>query len=229
MKILFLVENRSRDPELRSAWGLSILVEVKGCRILFDVGPSASTLLHNAEKLGVDLGKIDAVFISHLHYDHCGALNELLRLGALPRDIPVFLPEPGGYPNEVVCNSKTPVLGLGWSTGAMNVVTLREHALVIPCNGNAIAVLVGCSHPGLANIVTKALEISSAKHIKLLAGGFHMGSYEAARVAEKIGGLSIEIMIPAHCTSDGAIAVFREKLSGRCRVLDPYVGLSIEV
>jgi 7,8-dihydropterin-6-yl-methyl-4-(beta-D-ribofuranosyl)aminobenzene 5'-phosphate synthase len=43
-------------------------------RSLFDVGPDGNLWLDNAAKLGVVLADIDAVFLSHWHFDHSGGL-----------------------------------------------------------------------------------------------------------------------------------------------------------
>ena len=42
--------------------------------LLLDAGPEAATLLHNAAILGVDFGSVDAVALSHGHWDHGGGL-----------------------------------------------------------------------------------------------------------------------------------------------------------
>lgn len=59
-------------------WGLSILVETDGRRILLDTGAGFSTR-YNADLLGVDLSGIDTIVISHGHYDHTGGLHDVLR------------------------------------------------------------------------------------------------------------------------------------------------------
>jgi 7,8-dihydropterin-6-yl-methyl-4-(beta-D-ribofuranosyl)aminobenzene 5'-phosphate synthase len=46
--------------------------------VLFDVGPYAHLWLDNARRLGVDLASIDVVFLSHWHFDHSGALPEVV-------------------------------------------------------------------------------------------------------------------------------------------------------
>jgi 7,8-dihydropterin-6-yl-methyl-4-(beta-D-ribofuranosyl)aminobenzene 5'-phosphate synthase len=77
ISITTLIENTS-NPGFLAEWGLSILVEAEGRRILLDTGPGISTV-HNAQILGVDFGKIDRVVLSHGHYDHTGGLRYILR------------------------------------------------------------------------------------------------------------------------------------------------------
>ncbi len=58
--------------------GLSLLItaHVDGTRrtLLLDAGPEGATFLRNAGILGVDFGAIDAVVLSHGHWDHAGGL-----------------------------------------------------------------------------------------------------------------------------------------------------------
>ena len=60
-------------------WGLSILVEVDGVRILMDTGLSFSAV-HNAHLMGIDLSTIDRIVLSHGHADHTGGLQEVLKI-----------------------------------------------------------------------------------------------------------------------------------------------------
>ena len=42
--------------------------------VLFDVGPYGDVWVDNAGRLGLDLAAIEAVFLSHWHWDHSGGL-----------------------------------------------------------------------------------------------------------------------------------------------------------
>jgi 7,8-dihydropterin-6-yl-methyl-4-(beta-D-ribofuranosyl)aminobenzene 5'-phosphate synthase len=58
--------------------GLSVLltgrVGDERHRVLFDVGPHGDVWVDNARRLGLDLAAIEAVFLSHWHWDHSGGL-----------------------------------------------------------------------------------------------------------------------------------------------------------
>jgi 7,8-dihydropterin-6-yl-methyl-4-(beta-D-ribofuranosyl)aminobenzene 5'-phosphate synthase len=78
IRITTLSENTANYGFL-AEWGLSILVEVDGMRILMDTGLSL-TAVHNAQLMGIDLSKIDRIVLSHGHVDHTGGLREILRI-----------------------------------------------------------------------------------------------------------------------------------------------------
>jgi 7,8-dihydropterin-6-yl-methyl-4-(beta-D-ribofuranosyl)aminobenzene 5'-phosphate synthase len=64
------------DPGI-GEWGFSALVEADGHRILFDTGRFPDTVLRNAKALGVDLGDVEDVILTHNHGDHTGGLVAL--------------------------------------------------------------------------------------------------------------------------------------------------------
>ena len=57
--------------------------------MLMDVGISGTCLLNNAQLLKIDLGKVEALILSHGHFDHCWALREILP--KIPKGIPLVL------------------------------------------------------------------------------------------------------------------------------------------
>jgi 7,8-dihydropterin-6-yl-methyl-4-(beta-D-ribofuranosyl)aminobenzene 5'-phosphate synthase len=58
--------------------GLSLLITARRGgekrSLLFDAGPEGATFLRNAKILGIDFGEIEAVVLSHGHWDHAGGL-----------------------------------------------------------------------------------------------------------------------------------------------------------
>lgn len=81
MNWTILADNRSEDSRLLTEHGLSVYVETAQHKLLLDTGAS-DVFLRNAERLGIDLTKVDYVFISHGHSDHAGGLSSLLRMNS---------------------------------------------------------------------------------------------------------------------------------------------------
>jgi 7,8-dihydropterin-6-yl-methyl-4-(beta-D-ribofuranosyl)aminobenzene 5'-phosphate synthase len=71
-------------PGLVAEHGFSALVTVKRAghehTVLFDTGVSPDGMATNVERLGLDVGAIEAVVLSHGHFDHAGGLGGLARL-----------------------------------------------------------------------------------------------------------------------------------------------------
>lgn len=77
MHITVLSDNNGTE-QLSGEWGLSILIEHGGLRILLDAGAS-DLFLKNADALGKDLTHLDFAVLSHAHYDHADGFVPLLR------------------------------------------------------------------------------------------------------------------------------------------------------
>jgi 7,8-dihydropterin-6-yl-methyl-4-(beta-D-ribofuranosyl)aminobenzene 5'-phosphate synthase len=116
--------------------GLSVVVRAfRGTArrtILFDAGPVEFAVEYNGTRLGVDFGSVDAVVLSHGHWDHAGGLPmafELITKGNGGRAIPCYLhpgmfrqralPVPGGgllpireipSPDELAAKGAVPIV-----------------------------------------------------------------------------------------------------------------------
>ena len=75
--ITTLSENTVSRSQVTAEWGLSIHVAAGGKNILLDAG-GGEHAAKNAEKLGIDLGELDAIVLSHSHFDHTGGLPDVL-------------------------------------------------------------------------------------------------------------------------------------------------------
>jgi 7,8-dihydropterin-6-yl-methyl-4-(beta-D-ribofuranosyl)aminobenzene 5'-phosphate synthase len=67
-----------------AAHGLSCLITVRqgdaAKTLLFDTGPEDRTFEQNVSRLGVDLGAVEAIVLSHGHWDHGGAMLRALQI-----------------------------------------------------------------------------------------------------------------------------------------------------
>lgn len=77
IRITILSENTAGQPGLLAEWGLCLYIQDGETGVLMDTGESISAV-QNAEKLGIDLNKIDKIVLSHGHSDHTGGLRSLL-------------------------------------------------------------------------------------------------------------------------------------------------------
>jgi len=73
MKIQNLIEDTSAENECLYEHGLSFYIETPNHKLLVDAGASEKFLI-NAEKLNIDLTQVDALILSHGHYDHSGGI-----------------------------------------------------------------------------------------------------------------------------------------------------------
>lgn len=74
MKLLVLSDNRAQNPDLCIEHGLSVYLESETHTFLLDTGQE-DVFVKNAQKIGIELGKVDYVFLSHGHKDHTGGLE----------------------------------------------------------------------------------------------------------------------------------------------------------
>ncbi len=81
MRIVNLMEDTKGERGLLYEHGLSFYIETASHKVLADTG-SGSAFIENAEKLGVDLTKVDTVIISHGHYDHAGGVLAFAKLNS---------------------------------------------------------------------------------------------------------------------------------------------------
>ncbi len=81
IRITVLVDNFvARPGRLLGEYGLSLLIERGDLRVLYDTGATGEALLRNAREMGVDLGRLDYIVLSHRHSDHTGGLMRLLEV-----------------------------------------------------------------------------------------------------------------------------------------------------
>ena len=73
MRIINLAENTEGAAGCGYEHGLCFYIETEHHKLLMDTGQS-DLMIRNADKLGVDLTKVDTVVLSHGHFDHGGGI-----------------------------------------------------------------------------------------------------------------------------------------------------------
>ncbi len=189
MKVTIVYDNEVRQPGLKSDWGFSCLIEASDIpQVLFDTGASGSILLHNMRELGLDPGAVGIVVLSHPHGDHVGGLSDFLKVN---RDAEIYPPASLGVtiPGRKVAIVREPVQICPnvFTTGELMGI---EQSLVVDTD-KGILVIVGCSHPGVGNILDVA---SMWGRVYGIVGGLHSFSD-----FQRLEGLSL--ICPCHCTS----------------------------
>ncbi len=207
--IVVVVDNNPGNG-LETAWGLSILVKTPDIKILFDTGPDPMVLRNNMEALGIDPRDIDAIVISHEHSDHVGGLGYIAEVNPGLR---VYVPSGMSRPIKesiqsmgfkVVEIDRTTVIGNGVAVIGQLHGPPWEQALAVYVKGKGLIVVVGCSHPGVDKIVSKAIN-DLGVHVYMVIGGFHMAGSPPGRcrsVVEKLISYGVEYIVPIHCSGN---------------------------
>ena len=83
-----------------------------------------------------------------------------------------------------------------------------------------LVVLVGCCHAGLVNTLTLARELSGEPRVHAILGGLHLREAGAARLDATVAALQaleVELLVPCHCSGEGAVARLQGTLGRRVR------------
>lgn len=93
---------------------------------------------------------------------------------------------------------------------------LLELSLAIE-TPDGLVLVVGCSHPGIENIVATAASID--RHIHLVAGGLHLVAAQDADIDKAVKSMNdtwkVDYVAPGHCTGEPAFAALRKSFGDR--------------
>lgn len=211
IKITVIVDN-NLNVSLHSPWGLSLFIETKNVSILFDAGPSPIALKENSITLGINLSiACDLAVVSHEHGDHIDGFSHVATTNP---NLTVCIPE------NMTQSSEEQIRNLGFNVkkyqntavifpGIAIIGQLNgppyEQALAVNVKNYGLVVIVGCSHPGVENIVAKAVKELDAYDPYLVIGGFHLATASERTISntvESLLKLGVQKIYPIHCSGD---------------------------
>jgi len=236
MRIKILFDSIASDNRFSTGWGVSYLVNGK---VLFDTGERSDKLLRNMKNMGIALSGIEAIVISHEHWDHTGGLWGILKKNHKPKVYicPHFskrfknrVKSHGGQLIEI--DKFTQVYKNIYSTGEIegkyNGKHISEQALVLRTQ-KGISILTGCAHPGIIKIIENVKK-NIPDNIYLVVGGFHLiGKHKKTikPIVDRFKRLGIKKTPPSHCTGKNARQIFKEEYDNN--FIEVKVGQIIEV
>jgi len=84
IELVVVVDNSTVRENLFPEHGLSFWIHDGETDVLMDTGQGPA-FAQNVAQLGIDLTSVEAVILSHGHFDHTGGVGHLLALGVSPR------------------------------------------------------------------------------------------------------------------------------------------------
>jgi 7,8-dihydropterin-6-yl-methyl-4-(beta-D-ribofuranosyl)aminobenzene 5'-phosphate synthase len=84
-----------------------------------------------------------------------------------------------------------------------------DQALVFHLRGKGLAILTGCGHAGVINIIRHARNVTGIENVYALIGGFHLTGplFEAIipQTVEELKRVAPRVVVPTHCTGWKAV------------------------
>ena len=208
LKITVLYENHNNPNNnlLDIAHGFSAYIEFEGKKILFDTGWHGSILLKNCKILNISLKDLNAIVISHAHWDHMGGITHVLEVTDNPD---IYVPEEFSkvQPKEFEKYLKEPYVERVKNFKVLDRISqniastgtykpVGEQALLIKYGKNGETILiVGCSHPGIAPFIENSREFGV---VDTILGGFH-GFKDINYLINKT---NVKNLYMGHCTQN---------------------------
>ena len=221
MKVQILFNNETINKEFSRGWGFSCLVD---SRVLFDTGENPKYLFNNMGIMDIDISGIEAVVISHDHWDHRGGLWELLnkrkqlKVYACIHFSREFKEKVRKLEGELIeadrfIEVSKDIFITGEISGEYQRQHIAEQALVVRTE-NGLSVITGCAHPGIVKMLEEVKKKFPKEQIYSVFGGFHLMDKNRRAieiVVERFKEMQVKKAGPTHCSGKEAEKIFEEK------------------
>jgi 7,8-dihydropterin-6-yl-methyl-4-(beta-D-ribofuranosyl)aminobenzene 5'-phosphate synthase len=227
IKLTIIIDDlNGAEPGYLKSFGFSLLIEVDHQKVLFDTGTKKKILLKNLVNYGVKPSEINAVILSHNHYDHTNGLSGILKHNP---DVPVYVHK----------YWKKPVKKIGDSFPHKNMIFVEKGGVIREIGNNiyntnaymspdyggiyeqacyikakdSFILICGCCHPGLNNFLgdREFLGIPDKSPLHII-GGFHGFKFddENAHLLNRY----LQSIVVCHCTKN--IKVYKGQFREQC-------------
>ncbi|NLE65250.1 MAG: MBL fold metallo-hydrolase [Elusimicrobia bacterium] len=228
MRIRLIADGSSKWQRMIRRWGIAFLVDDD---ILFDTFGDARVFRANVRRQRIDLAKVRHVVISHDDWDHIAGLWDVLgqykglKVYVVPHFDPALKKRIRSFGVTLV-EAPAPLMvreGV-FTTGELSGGTARgilyEQSLVLRDHGR-LAVVTGCAHPKLVDILTAARG-HFGQDVDMLMGGFHLKDMEPGEIKTTVRTLpryGVRHVVPLHCTGALGVQEFERFFIGNCHHL----------
>ncbi len=93
-----------------------------------------------------------------------------------------------------------------------------DQALVFHLRGKGLAILTGCGHAGVINIIRHARNVTGVENVYAVIGGFHLSGplFEAIipQTVEELEAAAPRVVVPGHCTGWKAVHAIARAMPG---------------
>ncbi|MCK9467132.1 MAG: MBL fold metallo-hydrolase [Candidatus Absconditabacterales bacterium] len=213
--ITIVAENTCLMNNILAQHGVSFWIKYYGKNYLFDCAQIFEGLEYNFKELNLNPEKLDGIIISHDHYDHVHALPKFIEKYKTKK---IYVPKDFKSlenKNIIKVDNYWEIEKGFFLTGSMDGGNAKEQSAILDFGKKGIMIIVGCSHPGIINIVENAIKITGNKKIMGIIGGLHLveSSYEEImNIVEYLKKIDISFIIPGHCTGNDAVNILRKEL-----------------
>jgi 7,8-dihydropterin-6-yl-methyl-4-(beta-D-ribofuranosyl)aminobenzene 5'-phosphate synthase len=225
------------EPGFLSSYGFALVAEANDRIVLFDAGTHPKDLTDNLRAHGLHGKDLNAVVLSHNHYDHTDGLPGLL---AQNPDLAVYVHEKWDEPYRfkgfaVPLQNRVTIPGgekvPEWGEGLIVTGTYFSHdyggIYEQACSiftESSLVLITGCCHPGLDVFLDELSgnAIGDGRALYII-GGLHGSTFSSER-AEAID-QQLHRIYCCHCTEH--YNSFKSQFGDKCRRLP--VGASLEI